>query len=144
MKDQKVSFLPLLFLFVQPIFMTGNIAVARGAAGLVPPVSLAFWRWVLAALILLPFIYPSLKKQWKDVLIEFPKLLVLGLTGFAFAWAQQTFGIIGLGIPNALIDAYPIKMELMDFVWTSIVVLTITTLASIIPARKAVEMTFKQ
>ena len=67
--------------------MTGNIAVARGAAGLVPPVSLAFWRWVLAALILLPFIYPSLKKQWKDVLIEFPKLLVLGLTGFAFCGA---------------------------------------------------------
>jgi hypothetical protein len=55
--------------------MTGNIAVARGAAGLVPPVSLAFWRWVLAALILLPFIFPSLKKQWKDVLVEFPKLL---------------------------------------------------------------------
>jgi lipoprotein-releasing system permease protein len=70
---------------------------------------------------------------------------ILGMIfGFIFAWAQQTFGIIGLGIPNALIDAYPIKMELMDFVWTSLVVLTITTLASIIPARKAVEMTFKQ
>jgi len=36
LKESKVSFLPLLFLFIQPIFMTGNIAVARGAAGLVP------------------------------------------------------------------------------------------------------------
>jgi hypothetical protein len=33
LKESKVSFLPLLFLFIQPIFMTGNIAVARGAAG---------------------------------------------------------------------------------------------------------------
>ena len=103
MKDHKVSFLPLLFLFIQPIFMTGNIAVARGAAGLVPPVSLAFWRWVLAALILLPFIFPSLKKQWKDVIVEFPKLLVLGLTGFAFCGAFPyisglTTSVVNMGI----------------------------------------------
>jgi len=43
--------------------MTGNIAVARGAAGFVPPVSLAFWRWVLAVLILLPFIFPQIRKK---------------------------------------------------------------------------------
>ncbi|NBN88049.1 MAG: DMT family transporter [Proteobacteria bacterium] len=103
MKDHKVSFLPLLFLFIQPIFMTGNIAVARGAAGLVPPVSLAFWRWVLAALILLPFIFPSLKKQWKDVLVELPKLLALGLTGFAFCGAFPyisglTTSVVNMGI----------------------------------------------
>ena len=82
--------------------------------------------------------------MWVGFLICFSGAILGMVFGFAFAWAQQTFGIIGLGIPNALIDAYPIKMELMDFVWTSIVVLTITTLASIIPARKAVEMTFKQ
>ena len=82
--------------------------------------------------------------MWVGFLICFSGAILGMVFGFAFAWAQQTFGIIGLGIPNAMIDAYPIKMELMDFVWTSLVVLTITTLASIIPARKAVEMTFKQ
>jgi len=82
--------------------------------------------------------------MWVGFLICFSGAILGMVLGFVFAWAQQTFGIIGLGIPNALIDAYPIKMELMDFVWTSLVVLTITTLASIIPARKAVEMTFKQ
>jgi len=82
--------------------------------------------------------------MWVGFLICFSGAVLGMVFGFVLAWAQQTFGIIGLGIPNALIDAYPIKMELMDFVWTSIVVLTITTLASIIPARKAVEITFKQ
>ena len=96
--------------------MTGNIAVARGAAGLVPPVSLAFWRWVLAALILLPFIYPSLKKQWKDVLIEFPKLLVLGLTGFAFCGAFPyisglTTSVVNMGI---IYSASPIFIILLS------------------------------
>jgi lipoprotein-releasing system permease protein len=82
--------------------------------------------------------------MWVGFLICFSGAILGMVFGFILAWAQQTFGIIGLGIPNALIDAYPIKMELMDFVWTSLVVLTITMLASIIPARKAVEMTFKQ
>lgn len=82
--------------------------------------------------------------MWVGFLICFSGAVLGMVFGFVMAWAQQTFGIIGLGIPNALIDAYPIKMELMDFVWTSVVVLTITTLASIIPALKAVEITFKQ
>jgi len=81
---------------------------------------------------------------WVGFLICFSGALLGMILGFVLGWAQQTFGIIGLGIPNALIDAYPIKMEMMDFVWTALVVLSITTFASIIPARKAVDMTFKQ
>lgn len=62
--------------------------------------------------------------------------------GFGLGWIQQTFGIIPLGIPNALIDSYPIQMEWFDFLMTALVVIVITFLASIIPARKAVQMTF--
>ena len=64
--------------------------------------------------------------------------------GFGLGWIQQTFGIIPLGIPNALIDSYPIQMEWFDFLMTAVVVIVITFLASIIPARKAVQMTFNQ
>jgi lipoprotein-releasing system permease protein len=64
--------------------------------------------------------------------------------GFTLGWIQQTFGIIPLGIPNALIDAYPIQMEWLDFLMTALVVIVITFLASIVPARKAVQMTFNQ
>ena len=65
------------------------------------------------------------------------------LMGFGLAWGQQTFGWVSLGIENAVIDAYPIQMQAMDFAWTALVVMIITTLASIIPAKKAVEMTFR-
>jgi lipoprotein-releasing system permease protein len=76
--------------------------------------------------------------------ISFSGALVgMGL-GFGLGWIQQTFGIIPLGIPNALIDAYPIQMEWFDFLMTALVVIVITFLASIIPARKAVQMTFNQ
>ena len=76
--------------------------------------------------------------------ISFSGALVGMALGFALGWIQQTFGIIPLGIPNALIDSYPIQMEWFDFLMTATVVIVITFLASIIPARKAVQMTFNQ
>ena len=53
---------PYILLFVQPIFMATNIIVARGGVEYVPPVSLAFWRWVTVFLILLPFFYGEIFK----------------------------------------------------------------------------------
>ena len=44
--------------------MASNIIVARGGVEYVPPISLAFWRWTLVFLILLPFTYVSLKKNY--------------------------------------------------------------------------------
>jgi lipoprotein-releasing system permease protein len=76
--------------------------------------------------------------------ISFSGALVGMALGFALGWIQQTFGIVPLGIPNALIDSYPVKMEWFDFLMTALVVIIITFLASIIPARKAVQMTFNQ
>jgi len=76
--------------------------------------------------------------------ISFSGALVGMVLGFVLGWIQQTFGIVPLGIPNALIDSYPVKMEWFDFLMTALVVIIITFLASIIPARKAVQMTFNQ
>jgi len=44
----------ILFLLT-PLMFTGNMLVARLIAGDVPPVTLAFLRWTVAALVLLPF-----------------------------------------------------------------------------------------
>lgn len=78
------------------------------------------------------------------VLISFSGAILGMLLGFVLGYLQQTFGIISLGIPNSLIDAYPIEMRLGDFLQTAILVIIITLLASVFPAKKAVEMTFKR
>ena len=77
------------------------------------------------------------------LIISFSGAIVGMLLGIVLAWAQQQFGIVPLGIPNALIDAYPIQMHAMDFVWTAVAVIVITFIASIFPARKAVQITFE-
>ena len=52
---RKNNFYPYLLLFIQPIFMASNIIVARGGVEYVPPISLAFWRWLTVFIILIPF-----------------------------------------------------------------------------------------
>jgi lipoprotein-releasing system permease protein len=79
---------------------------------------------------------------WIGALISFSGAALGMLLGFVFATIQQQFGVVSLGIPNALIDAYPIKMDLWDFIWTALVVIFITGFAALFPARKAVQMTF--
>ncbi|MDC3257569.1 DMT family transporter [Candidatus Pelagibacter sp.] len=90
-------------LFIQPIFMASNLVVARGGVEYVPPISLAFWRWVLVFLILLPFTYLSLKKNYKVIKKEYKKLFFLGAMGcgvcgaFPFL-AGQTTTVANMGI----------------------------------------------
>lgn len=79
---------------------------------------------------------------WVGALISFSGAAFGMLLGFVLATIQQQFGVISLGIPNALIEAYPIKMDPWDFIWTALVVILITGLAALFPARKAVQMTF--
>ena len=75
------NFFPYILLFVQPIFMATNIIVARGGVEYVPPISLAFWRWLFVFLILFPFFYSEIYKKRIFLKKEFNKLFFLGLMG---------------------------------------------------------------
>ena len=75
------NFFPYILLFVQPIFMATNIIVARGGVEYVPPISLAFWRWLFVFLILFPFFYSEIYKKRIFLKKEFFKLFFLGLMG---------------------------------------------------------------
>jgi drug/metabolite transporter (DMT)-like permease len=75
------NFYPYLLLFIQPIFMASNIIVARGGVEYVPPVSLAFWRWLTVFLILMPFFFNEIIKKKEQFKKESLKLFFLGLMG---------------------------------------------------------------
>ena len=45
--------------------MASNLVVARGGVEFVPPISLAFWRWTVVVLILLPFTFSFVNKKFK-------------------------------------------------------------------------------
>ncbi|MBZ2169434.1 DMT family transporter [Marinobacter sp. F4216] len=53
-------------LVVTPLFWAGNAVVARSTVEQIPPLSMSFWRWVIALAILLPFGLPGL---WRHRLV---------------------------------------------------------------------------
>ena len=61
--------------------MASNLIVARGGVEYVPPISLAFWRWFLVFLILIPFTYQKIFTNIKYLKKEYKKLFFLGAMG---------------------------------------------------------------
>lgn len=76
---------PYLLLVLATLFWAGNFVVSKAVVATVPPITLAFGRWSLAFLFVLPFAYPYLKQD-RQALVGHWKVLVplsfLGITCF--------------------------------------------------------------
>ena len=85
---------PYLLLSLTSLFWAGNIVLARHVAGHVPPLTLSCLRWIGTFLILLPFAWPHLKRDWPVMRAHLPMLVFLSSIGFAYNnaisyWAMQ-------------------------------------------------------
>jgi drug/metabolite transporter (DMT)-like permease len=69
------------FALVAVILWSGNFIVARALSGRIPPVSLAFLRWSVATLLLLPIAYGKLRRDWPLLRRHLPYLSVAALCG---------------------------------------------------------------
>ena len=71
---------------------------------------------------------------WEGFIIASIGTLTGLAAGFLICWVQQTFGIISMGMQTAIIDAYPVKMEFNDFLYTALSITIIALLATYRPA----------
>lgn len=69
-----------LLMTLPPLLWAGNAIVGRLTVGSVPPLTLNFLRWTLAALLLLPFAWRALREP-RQIMARWPHLLALGLLG---------------------------------------------------------------
>ncbi|MFN3625096.1 MAG: DMT family transporter [Hyphomicrobium sp.] len=71
-------------MLVPGLVWAGNAIVARAVAGEVPPIGLAFWRWVVAALVVAPFAAPHLRRDAPTMLKHWPMMVLLSALGISF------------------------------------------------------------
>ena len=63
---------------------------------------------------------------------------ILGLVlGFTICFLQKQFGFVSMGMETAVVDAYPVDMRFVDFLFTSLLIVTVTICVSIAPANRA-------
>jgi drug/metabolite transporter (DMT)-like permease len=72
---------PYLLLCITALCWAGNAIVGRLAAGHIPPVTLSFLRWSFAFLIILPFAWKHLKRDWGAIRARLGMMVVLSVTG---------------------------------------------------------------
>src|SRR6266403_5570408 len=72
---------PYLLLSITALCWAGNAIIGRLAAGHIPPVTLSFLRWSLAFLIILPFAWKPLKRDWGAIRARLGTMIVLSVTG---------------------------------------------------------------
>lgn len=74
-------FSPYLLLVLAASFWGGNFNIARAFNMEIPPMGLSFWRWTIAGLVLLPFVWRPMRTQWQVFQQHWGLVLALGILG---------------------------------------------------------------
>lgn len=100
MPEKPARFLtnPYLLLTLTVLFWSGNMVVGRGIRADVPPLALAFWRWAIAFLLVLPLAWPHFRAQWPLLRQAWKPLVILGLLGVG---SYNTFAYLALQYTSA-------------------------------------------
>ena len=111
---------PYLLMILPPLFWAGNAVVGRAAVGELPPIALAFWRWLFAFLLLLPIGLPRILAQKALVRRQWKVLCLLALFSVT---AYNTFLYIALTTTTAInatlvSAAIPVAIVGVSWAWS--------------------------
>jgi drug/metabolite transporter (DMT)-like permease len=94
---------PYLLLSLTPLFWAGNAVIGRAVAGHIPPVALSFMRWTCAFLIVIPFAWRHLVRDWPAIRDRFGMMVLLSLTGISAFNTLQYWALEYTEVLNALL-----------------------------------------
>ncbi|WP_404298612.1 DMT family transporter [Halomonas sp.] len=111
--------MPLLY-FLPPLgavlIWSGNMTINQLTVDAIAPSSIAFLRWLLALVVLTPFLAPAAWKHRSTIYREWPKLAVLGLLGMGL-WqglayvAAETTSATNMGILAAMVPLLTVLLS---------------------------------
>ncbi|MDF2181075.1 DMT family transporter [Neptuniibacter sp. CAU 1671] len=107
-----------LLLFLTVLFWSGNFILARAIHLDIPPITLAFSRWLLALLLILPWLLPRLIRQWSTIRQHAKSLCFFGIVGVAGFNTQVYLGLQNTTASNAVLlqSMVPILIVLISAV----------------------------
>ncbi|MEI2739609.1 MAG: DMT family transporter [Chitinophagaceae bacterium] len=97
--SQKNIYTGIWLAILATIIWSGNFIVAKAVHKEIPPISLNFYRWLLAALIIFPLAYKRFGNEWSTVKQSWHYLFWISLTGISLF---NTFVYIGAHYTSAI------------------------------------------
>lgn len=77
----KNLYIGILLAVIATIVWSGNFIVARGVISQIPPVSLAFFRWLTGSIIIVPIGYNKFRSEWPVIRSQWKYLLAVAFSG---------------------------------------------------------------
>ena len=105
---RKSNNIAYLLLILAPMFWAGNFVIGRFIHGSIPPFTLAFFRWLVVIMILLPLEFTALKKHMLQIRQHFFSLVILSLlsvvvyNGFIY-WGLHNTTAVNASLVNAAV-----------------------------------------
>ena len=99
------------------LIWSGNAIVCKLAAGTIEPGVIAFYRWLLAWLLVTPFMARTVWQQRQQIRPHLRRLMILALLGMMLNqslgyYAAQSVSAVNIGILNALIPLLTVLLSL--------------------------------
>lgn len=83
LKNSATSFLPQIALTFSSLFWAGNFIVGRALRDDIPAITMNYWRWIIALIMLLPLTLPALYQHRGLILKHWRFITLLAITGIA-------------------------------------------------------------
>ncbi len=96
---QRLTNQPYLLLTLAPLFWSANVVVARAVTGSVPPIGLAFWRWLVSSALMALIAWRHVRRDW-PVIVRHRRIL-FGLAALGIA-TFNTLVYMGLRFTTAI------------------------------------------
>ena len=90
---------PYLLLTLTPLFWACNWIIGRGLSTSIPPMAMTFYRWFFALIMLAPFAWPHLRREWPIVWRNRRVMLLLGIVGVG---SHNALAYLGLNYTTAM------------------------------------------
>jgi drug/metabolite transporter (DMT)-like permease len=103
------------------LFWSGNWIAGRALRNAFDPITLNFWRWVVALLVMTPFALPLMRGKWGEARRHAGILLLLAFTGVALFQSLIYLGLRSTPAVNAVLlnSSFPMFMLLCSWVMES-------------------------
>ncbi|MEH2921043.1 DMT family transporter [Samsonia erythrinae] len=106
-----------LFPIIAVLIWSINVIVNKLSATVIDPAAISFYRWLLAFLVMTPFILPGLRPHTAVIRQHAGKLLVLGLLGMVLYqslayYAAHTISAVMMGIMGSLLPLLTVLLSI--------------------------------
>src|SRR5437870_10066650 len=108
---------PFLLLTLTPFFWACNWIIGRGMSTSMPPMAMTFYRWFFAVLILAPFAWPHVKRDWPRMWEHRRIMLLLGVVGIGSHNALAYLGLNFTTATNGVILNSFVPVMIVAFSW---------------------------